>query len=130
TVLAAEGFIRYGHTGAARRLLEAVLSAALRLPNHRLPELFAGHARRDSREPLAYPDASAPQSWAAAATLRACELLDHLRALPATRDHPPVHKIAGQSQTVAAASLPLSHAHATRRLPARVVAGHSLAGTP
>jgi glycogen debranching enzyme len=76
TVMAAEGFLRYGLFDPARRLLQATISSALRLPYHRLPELFAGYSRRHFPEPIAYPDASAPQAWAAAATLRACALLD------------------------------------------------------
>lgn len=82
TVIAAEGFLRYGHAPVARRLLVALIEAAIRLPSHRLPELFAGSPRHRDETPLAYPDANAPQAWAAAATLRACGLLEQMRGLP------------------------------------------------
>jgi glycogen debranching enzyme len=96
TVIAAEGFLRYGHTTAARRLLIGLIEAAMRMPRHRLPELFAGSARYRDGAPLSYPDANAPQAWAASATLRACELLGQMRgldrgktALRGQREQPP-----------------------------------------
>jgi glycogen debranching enzyme len=81
TVMAAEGFLRYGHVAAARRLLVALIEAAVQMPHHRLPELFAGSARQLNEAPLIYPDANAPQAWAASATVRACELLGQMSGL-------------------------------------------------
>jgi glycogen debranching enzyme len=81
TVMAAEGFLRYGHVAAARRLLVALLEAAVQMPHHRLPELFAGSARQPHEAPLIYPDANAPQAWAASSTVRACELLVQMSGL-------------------------------------------------
>jgi glycogen debranching enzyme len=81
TVMAAEGFLRYGHMAASRRLLVALVEAAVQMPHHRLPELFAGSARLPNEAPLTYPDASAPQAWAASATVRACELLGQMSGL-------------------------------------------------
>jgi glycogen debranching enzyme len=81
TVLAAEGFLRYGHAAPARRLLVALVEAAMQMPHHRLPELFAGSQRHRDEPPLAYPDANVPQAWAASATIRACELLADMSGL-------------------------------------------------
>jgi glycogen debranching enzyme len=89
TVMAAEGFLRYGYGASARRLLVALVEAAVQMPHHRLPELFAGSARRRDEAPVSYPDANAPQAWAASATMRACALLGEMSglhgALPARR---------------------------------------------
>jgi glycogen debranching enzyme len=79
--MTAEGFLRYGHVAAARRLLVALVEAAVQMPHHRLPELFAGSPRRRDEAPLAYPDANVPQAWAASATVRACELLGQMSGL-------------------------------------------------
>ena len=81
TVITAEGFLRYGHAGAARRLLVALIEAAVQMPHHRLPELFAGSPRHRDESPLAYPDANVPQAWAASATVRACEILGQMSGL-------------------------------------------------
>jgi len=81
TVIAAEGFLRYGHVAAARRLLAALVEAAVQMPQHRLPELFAGSPRHRDEAPLSYPDASVPQAWAASSTLRACELIGQMSGL-------------------------------------------------
>ena len=44
-----------------RRMIEAAVSF-----DHRLPEVFAGFARRRTGVPVEYPTASRPQAWAAA----------------------------------------------------------------
>jgi len=62
----AAGFARYGFTGAATRILTAMLELSSAVDLHRLPELICGFRRR-GREPTLYPVACAPQAWAAGA---------------------------------------------------------------
>lgn len=57
------GFTRYGFRQEANRVIEGLLQAAKHF-NYRLPELFCGFGR-DQGEPIPYPAACAPQSWAA-----------------------------------------------------------------
>lgn len=78
TALIAEGLRRYGYGDRAAVLLRGLIDAAIRLPEHRLPELFAGYARVSSGSPVPYPDASAPQAWAAGAIILAVDLLRHI----------------------------------------------------
>ena len=80
TVLAAEGFIRYGHSRVARSLLTALIDAAPRFPNQRVPELFSGYPRRAGGRPIPYPDANAPQAWSAGAIVLAGALLKQMPA--------------------------------------------------
>ncbi len=63
------GMRRYGFDGAASRLIEAVVSAGLRFPGNRLPELFCGFPRdrRFNSSPVSYIVSCSPQAWAAAA---------------------------------------------------------------
>ena len=63
------GMARYGHCGAAARVLEGLSAAAAKLDLRRLPELFCGFPRRSGQGPTAYPVACAPQAWAAAAPI-------------------------------------------------------------
>lgn len=49
------------------------------MPDHRLPELFAGYERSQAPFPIPYPSANAPQAWAAGAVLYAVELMFRLR---------------------------------------------------
>ena len=67
TALVAAGLSRYGYTGAAVRLFEALLDAAAHSELRRLPELFCGFRRRPGAGPTPYPSACSPQAWAAAA---------------------------------------------------------------
>jgi glycogen debranching enzyme len=69
TALCAAGLMRYGFTGHARRVAEAVLDAAGHF-GHRLPELFCGFSRTDYPVPVPYPTSCSPQAWAAAAPLQ------------------------------------------------------------
>ena len=62
----AAGMARYGFTGAASRLLTAMLELSETVDLHRLPELICGFPRH-GREPTLYPVACAPQAWAAGA---------------------------------------------------------------
>jgi glycogen debranching enzyme len=64
------GFKRYGLDDHADRLVEGMLAAAAASPAGRLPELLAGIDRRESPQPVAYPDANAPQAWSASATVQ------------------------------------------------------------
>src|SRR3954447_2770822 len=65
--LIAAGFARYGLGDAAERLFVALLEAAQRFPNDRLPECFAGFGRDRFEVPVRYPVACHPQAWAAGA---------------------------------------------------------------
>ena len=64
TALACEGLRRYG-LDAAALALAADLISAMALFDHRLPELFGGHAREPGDTPTPYPTACRPQAWAA-----------------------------------------------------------------
>ncbi len=63
----AAGLRRYGIDDAAARIFEGMLRAAMRFPNYRLPELFAGFPRHTYGVPVRYPVANHPQAWAAGA---------------------------------------------------------------
>jgi glycogen debranching enzyme len=62
--LVAWGLARSGRCGDAARILRAMVEAAGHF-DYRLPEVFAGFARDDTRFPVVYPTASTPQAWAA-----------------------------------------------------------------
>jgi glycogen debranching enzyme len=70
SAICAEGMRRYGLRAQAGRVCEALLEAAIAF-EHRLPELFGGFERDETDIPVPYPDALAPQAWAAAAPLLA-----------------------------------------------------------
>ena len=76
--ICAAGLMRYGFTGHAQRVTEAVLDATGHF-GHRPPELFCGFPRTDYRAPIPYPTSCSPQAWAAAAPLL---LLHTLLRLP------------------------------------------------
>ena len=63
--LIAWGLSRSGRSHDAGRILRAIVDAATYF-DYRLPEVFAGFARNDTRFPVEYPTASSPQAWAAA----------------------------------------------------------------
>jgi glycogen debranching enzyme len=65
--LVAAGFARYGLTGAAARVLGAMLDLSQSVDDARLPELICGFHRRPGEHPTLYPVACAPQAWAAGA---------------------------------------------------------------
>jgi glycogen debranching enzyme len=65
--LAAAGLARYGFTGAATRILDAMLDLSQAVDLHRLPELLCGFHRRSDERPTLYPVSCAPQAWAAGA---------------------------------------------------------------
>jgi glycogen debranching enzyme len=62
--LVAWGLARSGRRHDAARILHAMVEAAAHF-GYRLPEVFAGFARRDTPFPVVYPTASSPQAWAA-----------------------------------------------------------------
>jgi glycogen debranching enzyme len=66
--LCAAGLARYGHLGAAHRIIEGQLAVAAQAGG-RLPELFAGFDRAAVPVPAAYPASCSPQAWAAASPL-------------------------------------------------------------
>jgi glycogen debranching enzyme len=66
--LIAWGLARSGRSHDAARILRAIVDAATYF-DYRLPEVFAGFARNDTRFPVEYPTASSPQAWAAATPL-------------------------------------------------------------
>jgi glycogen debranching enzyme len=83
--LCAAGLMRYGFTGHAQRIAEAIFDAAGHF-GHRLPELFCGFARTDYPAPVPYPTSCSPQAWAAAAPLQLLHtLLRFTPELPAGR---------------------------------------------
>jgi glycogen debranching enzyme len=73
--LAANGMARYGFASEAQAVSLAIIEAAAAFPGHRLPELFAGHARREASFPVPYPQANAPQAWASGAVVYLLETL-------------------------------------------------------
>lgn len=67
--LIAAGLARYGFKHEAARIFEGLFAAATYIDLRRLPELFCGFARQQTRGPTFYPVACMPQAWAAAAPL-------------------------------------------------------------
>jgi glycogen debranching enzyme len=67
TAIAAWGMGRCGLREGAWKLLKALRDAASGFPSFRLPELFAGFARKGRGGPIRMPDACEPQAWAAGA---------------------------------------------------------------
>lgn len=68
TAIACEGMRRYGLDDPALRLASDLIDA-MRSFDHRLPELFTGHARTEADFPVPYPTACRPQAWAAGVAL-------------------------------------------------------------
>jgi glycogen debranching enzyme len=65
--IAAAGLKRYGFDAATGRIATALFDVAAEARDFRLPELFCGFDRAESRAIVAYPVACIPQAWAAAA---------------------------------------------------------------
>src|SRR5690606_20608203 len=61
---------RYGFSGAAARILEAMFDLSQAVDLHRLPELICGFPRDGREQPTLYPVACAPQAWAAGAVFQ------------------------------------------------------------
>lgn len=64
--LIAAGLARYGLREEANRIATAMFEAAA-FSRFRLPEVFAGLPRAETRFPVEYPTACSPQAWASAA---------------------------------------------------------------
>lgn len=62
-----EGLHRYGFHEEANRVMVAMVDAADRFTDSRLPEAFAGYDRSVGPFPVGYPAACVPQAWAAGA---------------------------------------------------------------
>jgi glycogen debranching enzyme len=62
------GLSRYGFRKEAARIAAGILQAAVFFEG-RLPEAFAGYARKMTRFPVEYPTACSPQAWATGAPL-------------------------------------------------------------
>jgi glycogen debranching enzyme len=67
--LIAAGFARYGFRRESARIFECLFHASTYVDLRRLPELFCGFPRQQTRGPTFYPVACIPQAWAAAAPL-------------------------------------------------------------
>jgi glycogen debranching enzyme len=65
--IAAAGLKRYGFDAATSRIAASLFDVASAARDSRLPELFCGFGRGESRSIVAYPVACIPQAWAAAA---------------------------------------------------------------
>ncbi|RME41703.1 MAG: amylo-alpha-1,6-glucosidase, partial [Deltaproteobacteria bacterium] len=63
--LIALGLARYGATGAALKIFEALYHLAIEVELRRLPELICGFTRLPGQGPVLYPLACSPQAWAA-----------------------------------------------------------------
>jgi glycogen debranching enzyme len=62
--LIAYGLYRYGYRAEANRISTALVESA-RYFDYRLPEVFAGYRREETRFPVEYPSTCSPQGWAA-----------------------------------------------------------------
>jgi glycogen debranching enzyme len=69
------GFKRYGLDDHVDRLAEAMLDAAARCPDSRLPEALSGHARSAVATPISYPNANSPQAWSASALIQLVQVM-------------------------------------------------------
>ncbi len=76
----AAGFRRYGFADEAGRLARDIWEAASFFDFYRLPELYAGLPRAESRFPVQYLGANIPQAWAAATIFHLLQTLLGLRA--------------------------------------------------
>lgn len=74
--LIALGMARYGRLDAVETVAEGLVSAAEARGNNRLPELFAGFERAETRVPVEYGEACEPQAWAAATPIALLRALD------------------------------------------------------
>jgi glycogen debranching enzyme len=63
--LIALGLKRYGFSAEAARVFHDISDAASHFASYRLPELYAGMARRPGTFPVQYRGANVPQAWAA-----------------------------------------------------------------
>lgn len=59
------GLKRYGHWREVNRIAEGIFAASGFFAQGRLPELWAGLDRSETRWPVLYPKANVPQAWSA-----------------------------------------------------------------
>lgn len=69
------GLSNYGFMNESQEIAGCMIDAASSFPDNRLPELFAGYARREHSRPIPYPAANAPQAWASGALIYCIESL-------------------------------------------------------
>lgn len=72
--LIAQGLARCDRWVEAQRIARRLVAASAYL-DYQLPEVFAGYSRADTPFPVAYPTASRPQAWAAAAPVLLLQVL-------------------------------------------------------
>jgi glycogen debranching enzyme len=82
--LIAWGLARIGRVADADRILRRLTEAAAYF-DYRLPEVFAGFPRGQTRMPVVYPTASRPQAWAAGTPILLLQIVLGLRPDPARR---------------------------------------------
>ena len=70
----AQGLARYERWIEAHRITRRLVAASAYL-DYQLPEVFAGYSRADTPFPVAYPTATRPQAWAAAAPVLLLQVL-------------------------------------------------------
>jgi glycogen debranching enzyme len=78
--LIALGFKRYGFAAETARVARDIFEAASFFSRYRLPELYAGLAKRDSPFPVQYLGANIPQAWAAGSVFHLLRAILGLRA--------------------------------------------------
>jgi glycogen debranching enzyme len=69
------GFKRYGLDEHVDRLVDAMLAAAFRSRDCRLPEALTGHGRERVSAPVPYPQANSPQAWSASALIQLVQIM-------------------------------------------------------
>jgi glycogen debranching enzyme len=67
-VIIAAGLARYGYRKDASDIIAGIFEASMAFRS-RLPEVFAGYERTQTRFPVQYPTACLPQAWAAGAPM-------------------------------------------------------------
>jgi glycogen debranching enzyme len=78
--LIALGFKRYGFADESARVARDIFEAASCFEGYRLPELYAGLARRAGTFPVQYLGANIPQAWAAGSVFHLLQAILGLRA--------------------------------------------------
>src|SRR5204862_1545045 len=89
--LIAAGLARAGFREEANRIAMAMFEAAS-FTDYRLPEVFAGYPRAESRFPIRYPTACSPQAWATGSPFLWLRLMLGIEAVDGTltcRPHVP-----------------------------------------
>jgi glycogen debranching enzyme len=81
--LIAAGMRRYGMASSIGPVFQGLTHAAMRMDQHRLPELFCGFRQRKGRGPTLYPVACTPQAWASGTFFQLLQSLLGLQFDPA-----------------------------------------------